>query len=57
VAPWRPITPARSPKALTADIGRLFAVHKGKYGSPLIYADLRDEGWKHQCQHRRDDHA
>jgi transposase InsO family protein len=32
-------------KALTADIGRLFAVHKGKYGSPRIYADLRDEGW------------
>jgi transposase InsO family protein len=32
-------------RALTAEVGRLFAVHKGKYGSPRIYADLRDEGW------------
>ena len=32
--------------ALTAEIGRLFAKHKGKYGSPRITDDLRDNGWK-----------
>ncbi|HZE16987.1 MAG TPA: IS3 family transposase, partial [Mycobacterium sp.] len=31
--------------ALTAEIRRLFAAHKSKYGSPRICADLRDEGW------------
>jgi len=32
--------------ALTAEIGRLFAVHKGTYGSPRICTDLRDQGWR-----------
>ncbi|WP_366526301.1 IS3 family transposase [Mycobacterium sp.] len=31
-------------RALTADIGRLFAAHKGKYRSLRSYAELRDEG-------------
>jgi len=26
-------------------VTRLFAAHEGKYGSPRITADLRDEGW------------
>jgi transposase InsO family protein len=30
---------------LKVAIGRLFAAHNGKYGSPRITADLRDEGW------------
>ena len=30
---------------LKAEIRRLFAAHEGKYGSPRITADLRDEGW------------
>jgi putative transposase len=30
---------------LKAEIRRLFAGHQGKYGSPRITADLRDEGW------------
>lgn len=31
--------------ALTVEIKRLFALHKGKYGSPRITDDLRDGGW------------
>ena len=30
---------------LKAEVRRLFAAHGGKYGSPRITADLRDEGW------------
>jgi len=31
---------------LKAEVARLFAVHKGKRGSPVITADLKDAGWK-----------
>jgi putative transposase len=31
---------------LKAEIARLFALHEGKYGSPRITDDLRDEGWR-----------
>jgi putative transposase len=31
---------------LKAEVARLFAEHKGKYGSPRITADLRDAGWQ-----------
>ena len=31
---------------LKAEIARLFAGHKGKRGSPMIAADLRDAGWR-----------
>jgi transposase InsO family protein len=30
---------------LKVEIARLFAQHRGRYGSPRITADLRDEGW------------
>jgi transposase InsO family protein len=30
---------------LRIEIARLFAVHKGRYGSPRIHADLQDAGW------------
>jgi transposase InsO family protein len=30
---------------LAVEVRRLFAVHRGTYGSPRITADLRDEGW------------
>lgn len=33
-------------EALTAEIKRLFAKHKARYGSPRIAADLREAGWK-----------
>ena len=32
--------------ALTAEVARLFAAHRGKYGSPRITAELRDAGWR-----------
>jgi len=31
---------------LKAEVARLFAEHKGKRGSPMITADLRDLGWR-----------
>jgi putative transposase len=31
---------------LKVEIARLFAKHKGRYGSPRITADLREEGWR-----------
>jgi putative transposase len=31
---------------LKAEVKRLFELHEGKYGSPRITADLRDEGWQ-----------
>ena len=31
---------------LAAKIKQLFAAHKGRYGSPRITADLREEGWR-----------
>lgn len=31
---------------LKVQIARLFAAHRGTYGSPRITADLRDEGWR-----------
>jgi transposase InsO family protein len=30
---------------LKVEIARLFAAHRGRYGSPRITADLREEGW------------
>src|SRR3954449_6440265 len=30
----------------TAEICRLFAAHRGRYGSPRITADLREAGWR-----------
>jgi putative transposase len=32
--------------ALAAEIGRLFAAHRGTCGSPRITADLREAGWR-----------
>ena len=32
--------------ALAAEVRRLFAAHRGTYGSPRITADLRDAGWR-----------
>ena len=31
---------------LAAEVGRLFAAHRGTYGSPRITADLREAGWR-----------
>jgi putative transposase len=32
-------------QVLAAEVRRLFAAHRGTYGSPRITADLRDAGW------------
>ena len=32
-------------QGLAAEVGRLFAAHRGTYGSPLITADLKAAGW------------
>jgi transposase InsO family protein len=37
---------AQRRERLKAEIARLFGRHKGRYGSPRITADLRDEGWR-----------
>jgi putative transposase len=43
----RPLTPrAARRQALAAEVRRLFAAHRGTYGSPRITADLRAAGWK-----------
>jgi transposase InsO family protein len=31
---------------LAGEVARLFAKHRGRYGSPRITAELRDEGWR-----------
>jgi transposase InsO family protein len=31
---------------LAAEVARLFGLHDGKYGSPRITADLREDGWR-----------
>jgi putative transposase len=40
--------PARAQRRerLKAEVARLFKRHKGKYGSPRITAELKDEGWR-----------
>jgi putative transposase len=46
---WRAGDPSRQHarrEQLKAAIRRLFAAHRGTYGSPRITADLRDEGWR-----------
>jgi putative transposase len=42
---------------LAAQIHRLFAVHRGRYGSPRITTDLREAGWQVQQEHRCEDHG
>jgi len=46
---WRggPLPPrAQRRERLKAEVARLFRLHDGKYGSPRITADLREEGWR-----------
>ena len=33
-------------RELAAEVARVFTAHKGKRGSPMIAADLRDAGWR-----------
>jgi transposase InsO family protein len=37
---------AQRRERLKAEVARLFRLHDGKYGSPRIAADLREEGWR-----------
>jgi putative transposase len=37
---------AQRRERLKAETARLFKLHKGRYGSPRIAADLREEGWR-----------
>jgi transposase InsO family protein len=37
---------AQRRERLKAEVARLFRLHDGKYGSPRITADLREEGWR-----------
>jgi transposase InsO family protein len=37
---------AQRRERLKAEVVRLFRLHDGKYGSPRIAADLREEGWR-----------
>jgi len=41
-----PGTRAERRQRLKAEVKRLFEAHDGKYGSPRIAADLRDDGWR-----------
>ncbi len=46
---WRrgDVSPRRARwERLKAEVARLFEAHKGKRGSPMITADLRDAGWR-----------
>ena len=46
---WRrgDVSPRRARRErLKAEVARLFEAHKGKRGSPMITADLRDAGWR-----------
>jgi putative transposase len=46
---WRrgDVSPRRARRErLKAEVRRLFEAHKGKRGSPMITADLRDAGWR-----------
>ena len=42
----RRLAAARSPRAAEGCDRRMFATHHGRYGSPRITADLREEGWR-----------
>ena len=42
----RPGPRAQRRDRLKAEVARLFRLHHGKYGSPRITADLREEGWR-----------
>jgi putative transposase len=37
---------AQRRQQLKAEVARCFAAHDGKYGSPRITADLREDGWR-----------